>query len=272
MDSDPPVNNQICLPIIIFKQILNQYSQGKFKYVSQVILGALFFALRSCEYVSPLDSTPRKTQLIQYGHIRFFMEGKEILEPTSWSMSHSVSLTFITQKNNMPYTTITQCRSGSNLCPVKAWAVIKSRLHSYPNTNHKTPINTVKTGNQYHRITASQVRDLLKQVTSLPENINLGLNPSRVGTHSIRCSAAMLMHSAKINADIIKLVGRWKSDSYTKYFRTEVQSFTSGVSNKMVSSENTFFLIPTPDANQKHRRNQQQDKLWASILCKNQTK
>ena len=72
----------------------------------------------------------------------------------------------------------------------------------------------------------------------------------------------MLMHSAKIKTYIIKLVGICQRDSYMKYFLTEVQSFTTGVSNKMVSDQNAFLLIPTPDANHKQTRYYQQDKIW----------
>lgn len=154
----------------------------------------------------------------------------------------------------MDYSTLTQCIPGYDLCPVKELEVIKSRLQSYPKTNFKTPINTVRTINQYHKITSSQVSDILKHVNILPINKGLGLNVNTVGTHSIRCSEAMLIHSAKIKTDIIKLVGRWQRDSYMKYFRTEVQSFTTGVSNKMVSEKyilSHYLTICKPQTNTK---------------------
>ena len=41
---------------------------------------------------------------------------------------------------------------------------------------------------------------------------------------------------------IIKRIGRWKSDAFLEYIREQVESFTVGVSEKMLENENFHHL------------------------------
>ena len=46
----------------------------------------------------------------------------------------------------------------------------------------------------------------------------------------------------------IRLIGRWKSDSFLKYIRKQVQEFSSNISKRMLEHEN-FTHIPSFNSN-----------------------
>lgn len=79
----------------------------------------------------------------------------------------------------------------------------------------------------------------------------LGFGPERVGTHSLRSGAAMAMYLAKEPVYTIMLLGRWSSDAFLKYIRRQVQDFSTGVSSRMLSHNETY---TTPDFNTENPR------------------
>ena len=49
-DSDPLQKRQACIPLIIFKKLLQDARTPEQLAIAQLSTGALFFAIRSCEY------------------------------------------------------------------------------------------------------------------------------------------------------------------------------------------------------------------------------
>ena len=49
-DSDPLQKRQACIPLIIFKTLLQEARTPEELAIAQLSTGALFFAMRSCEY------------------------------------------------------------------------------------------------------------------------------------------------------------------------------------------------------------------------------
>jgi hypothetical protein len=62
----------------------------------------------------------------------------------------------------------------------------------------------------------------------------LGLDPKRIGVHSLRSLAAMAMYLNGVPVYTIMLLGRWSSNAFLRYIRKQVESFGSGVSSKMI--------------------------------------
>jgi hypothetical protein len=62
----------------------------------------------------------------------------------------------------------------------------------------------------------------------------LGLDPKRIGLHSLCLSAAMAMYLNGVPVYTIMLLGRWSSDAFLRYTRKQVESFGSGVLSKMI--------------------------------------
>jgi hypothetical protein len=233
-----------------------------------LIMGALFFAMRSCEYSKTnKDDGKRKTNIIICENVRFFTGTasgtiKKLhheLPLATLQSAECVSITFVEQKNGEKMETVTQHSvTNSPLCPVKAWATTIKRVQSYDQTSGTTPVNTFACPNSHKlvAITAKQVRaHIISHVHKLgPEQF--GINIKRVGTHSLRSSCAMLLYLAEIRTSTIMLLGRWKSDAFLLYLRKQVKEFTKGISNTMVDQPPTFFTIPNPqhtDMPNRHR-------------------
>ena len=153
----------------------------------------------------------------------------------------SVSITFIFQKNKQKNITVTQPRSGKNICPVYIWGSIVRRILTYEGTSGDIYVNAVKIGSKLHFITSYEMMRHLK--TTVDNISGLGFTGKDVGTHSIRSSLAMALYLKKRQVSTIMLIGRWSSDAFLLYIRRQVQEFSAGVSADMVSQEQ-FFTIP----------------------------
>ena len=147
--------------------------------ISQHIIGALFFAMRSCEY-STVTGT-RKTQRLTLGNIKFY----KLINDFNHELPHSsphladadvVSITFVKQKNGEKEATITQHQSNNTLCPVKAWAAITSRIRLYKGTTDNTPVNAYMKGTKLKMFTSKQIKDYLRLMVSEIGSNNLGID------------------------------------------------------------------------------------------------
>ena len=248
---DPETIHQMSLPIIVFLKIWRAQHSPRSKALAQLIVGALFYGMRSCEYSTV--SGARMTKKLTIREIRFFQQRREIPKTHAnlniLKFSSLVSITFIIQKNGTKYATITQHASGKEICPVKAWAAITSRILSKKSANLDTEVDTYfdENGNK-ENITAKEVATHIKSfVTTIGKSI-LGFSANRVGTHSIRTSFAMFLYLRNVHPSTIMLQGRWSSDAFLLYVRPQVQQFSTGLSSKMV--QGNFFTIPEVTAGQ----------------------
>ena len=73
----------------------------------------------------------------------------------------------------------------------------------------------------------------------------VGLHAKEIGLHLLRSGAVMAMYLNQIPVFTIMLVGCWSSDAFLHYIRKQVQEFSKGVSQVMVTNDN-FFTIPEP--------------------------
>ena len=74
----------------------------------------------------------------------------------------------------------------------------------------------------------------------------LGFEGKATGTHSIRSSLAIALYLAKQPITTIMLLRRWSSDAFLLDIRRQVQEFSAGVSEAMLSCNN-YFTIPVID-------------------------
>jgi hypothetical protein len=80
------------------------------------------------------------------------------------------------------------------------------------------------------------------------DEIQLGFQANEIGTHSIRSGGAMAMKLSGAEDSTIRLIGRWKSDSFLKYIRKQIQQFSSNISSRMLDHEH-FTHIPSFNSN-----------------------
>jgi hypothetical protein len=249
-DSDPARKSQACLPLKVWIRLQGPQQSKLETAMGNLLTGALFFAMRSCEYsnTSTADG-PKKTKIVTCEFVRFFkhtpnglLEIPQINPVTRLAAADCVSITFVSQKNGEKDVTITQYKSKNVLNPVLSWAKIIHSVLSIKGTTLKSQVNTFShpTSKKLVLITSAQTRAFLKLTVAKLGAKKLGIDVKRVGTHSVRTSCAMLLYMAKVRTAAIMLLGRWKSDAFLLYLRRQVKEFTQGLSEAMASQPDMF--------------------------------
>ena len=70
--------------------------------------------------------------------------------------------------------------------------------------------------------------------------------PYEIGSRSLRSGVAMSLHQAHISDSTIKIIGRWRSDTFLIYLQGQVATFTKGVSKAMAAVPWFKHQVPTP--------------------------
>ena len=237
------------------------YKQGKSQFhnhISDLCNGAFFFACRSCEYSATTGT--RKTKTITVKCVAFRIGHRLLTNKTDFKTADSVSITFISQKNEEDFETVTQHKTSNNLhCPVKIWARIINRVLSLPNSSTSSPINAYwdPTSKSVNHIHSTQILASLRWAARELGKDRLGYTPEEIGCHSIRSGAAMAMylarHPVQVPTYTIMLQGRWCSDAFLRYIRKQVKEFSIGVSEAMISKESyDFFHVANEHNNNAH--------------------
>ena len=245
-NEDPPPNCQQCLPLSAFKSIYEDRSSKYNAALGQLITGALFFACRSCEYSKVNNSESRKTKILTLEDIKFFKDLLEVRVPGNFKYADFIQLTFVSQKNNMNNQSIIQHKSSFTLCPVKIWAELKCRILSYPRTSEKSTVNIFLQRGRLVQFTSEAVRTHLRDYIKVTDPLETFYKASKIGTHSIRTSFAMILHDIGVSPYIIKLIGRWLSDAWLSYIRQKLPDFSQNIAKRMVKSNAEFKNLPNP--------------------------
>ena len=243
-NADPSPTPQKALPPSIYREMAAINGTEADVATHQLLRGALFFAMRSCEYLKV--SGARRTKLLRLKNIRFFRRRRELPhDHPELHLATSVSITFEYQKNDERDVTITMHHTGDPvLCPVVAWSEVVRRVRGYPGTTDETSVCTIrKTDGTLGELTSKIVLTKLRARVRAIGVDQLGFTDKEIGTHSVRSSAAMSMYLASVPVFTIMLIGRWSSDAFLRYIRRQVQEFSSGVSRRMIVSED-FYTIP----------------------------
>ena len=115
---------------------------------------------------------------------------------------------------------------------------------SYKGTDLNTPINFYRNKNGApSNISAKDMIKFLRLTCKSIGEEKLGLDISRVCTHSIRTSFSMQLHLAGVKDTIIMMMGRWKSLSFLKYIHPQIQEFSSNLSALMLSGSSLHFSV-----------------------------
>jgi hypothetical protein len=250
--SDPPPKPQPALTASILRQLYHMAVSDFDKALCNLFIGAFFFAMRSCEYVQVYG--PRRTKLLSIKSIKFYKGRRiiSILEP-GFDRASSVSITFELQKKDAKGDIITQHATGDQLlCPVKTWIRIISRIMKSDKSSQESTVNFF--AHQDSAIHYFSGKDLLNRIRLAAATLGeeeLGFHPNSIGLHSARSGAAMAMYLAGVPVFTIMLLGRWSSDAFLHYIRKQVQEFSKGVSQKMISNERFFTISGDLPSHQK---------------------
>lgn len=244
-NDDPKEIPEKAIPLCVISLVALKTATEKQHAITQLTIGAFYFAMRSCEYLKVPKQEDKKTKQLTLRNIAFYLDGT-LLPHSSTSLHNasSVSITFETQKNSRKFDTITQWRTTHDtLCPVCQWAALIKRIRAYPNATDETPVSAVLQHNKITHITNNDIVHALHDGLKTYGEDRLRINTNKIGTHSIRSGAAMAMYLGGVPVFAIQMIGRWSSDSFMKYIRKQIEQFTFDVSQKMLTMQH-FGHVP----------------------------
>ena len=241
---DPPPNRVKPIPIKVIRRIgvIAQHlplASQFLRAVADMIIIAFFFLLRPGEYTdAPSDTTPFTFGDVQLfiGHRRLDLNTTPIAE---LSQARFASLTFGDQKNGVRGEVIGLARSGDPyVCPVLAIIrrVVHLREHSAP---FDTPLARVYGSRS--RVTPAAITKTLRDAVKFL-GPDLGFLPADVSARSLRAAGATALLIARVDTDIIRLLGRWRSDEMLRYLHLQAAPVMADYACRMLGADYT--LIP----------------------------
>ena len=242
---------QKALPMMVLRKFHEIASSDRDQALASLFIGAIFFAMRSCEYLQVAAEETKRTKIIRVGKI-LFKKGNKIVQHSHPKLHTSdlVRIHFEMQKNDRRDVCIHMFKSGDEvLCPVRAWAATVKRVRQIEEANDESPVCMFKdSGQKITYIKSDYARSRLRSIVLLVGIESLGFSKEEVGLHSIRSGGAMAMFLSGTSVIIIMRVGRWSSEAFLEYIRDQVESFTLDVSMKMIKCEEFYSLSGTRPA------------------------
>ena len=170
-NQDGAKRKQKALPMMAGRKLKEMAVSSKDEAVAYLIIGAIFFAMRSCEYLRtnhPEDS--KRTRILRLRNIMF--KGKGILighNNKNLEQVDMVAITFEFQKNNRQNKTVHMFRTSDEvLCPVRAWVYTVRRVRrTVTGANGNTTVCSYTDGMAVKEIDSSHVRTKIKLIVKL---------------------------------------------------------------------------------------------------------
>jgi hypothetical protein len=247
---DPPPNRVKPIPVPILMSILataladgNTFSIA----VADMIGVAFFFLLRPGEYTgTKSDSAPFRLCDVKLYHGPVRLDPITATDAALLSATFA-SLEFTTQKNGVRGEVIGLAHSGNpQFSPTVCLArrIIHLRNHGALPT---TPLASVwNTGSQtFSPIKPPDITEALRLTCSLlgPQ---FGFSPHDISARSLRASGAMALLCAHVDTDLIRLIGRWRSDEMLRYLHVQAEPVMRDFSSRMLQ-HGAFTLLPNSD-------------------------
>jgi len=241
--SDPAPLRVKPIPISVIRRIavLSQTTNAHlplFSATADMIIIAFFFLLRPGEYTDN-NNHPFRLQDVQLfiGPTRLSLATASVEQ---LRQARFVSLTFTTQKNGVRNEVIgLACSGDPYLCPVKS--IIRRVLYLRQNAAPpNTPIARV-----FHSttsVTSATITSCIRDAVAFL-GPNLGFLPSDVSARCLRAAGATALLLAQVDPDVIRLVGRWRSDEMLRYLHVQAYPLMKDYARRMLSSA-TYTLIP----------------------------
>ena len=209
--------------------------------VADMIIIAFFFLLRPGEYTdSPSDTTPFTYANVQLftGPLRLDLQSST---PAQLKAASSASLTFTTQKNGVENEVIKLGRSGDPfLCPTLALARRILHLRAANAPGH-APLGRVFTATGVQKVTPTLITKTLRDAVCFL-GADLGFLASEVSARSLRAAGATALLVANVDPDVIRLLGRWRSDEMLRYLHLSAEPVMRLFARQMLQAEYT--LVP----------------------------
>jgi hypothetical protein len=214
------------------------------KAIADMISITFFFLLRPGEYTGTAsDTTPFTLRDVQcwIGQQRYLATDIPL---DDLSRITFVALTFTTQKNGVRGEVIGLGRSGNPaLCPVLALARRIQHLRTY-RAPANTPLAAYFITPAITLIRPADITTALRTSTAVI-GPSVGFLPADISARSLRAAGAMALLCAHVDTDIIRLLGRWRSDEMLRYLHVQAEPIMRDFSRRMLSLEEHSPCSPT---------------------------
>jgi hypothetical protein len=230
------------IPITVIRRIAvsttSDVVDDTFCAAADMIIIAFFFLLRPGEYTDN-DKDPFRLEDVQL----FIGDSRLPLltaQESELRLARFALLTFTTQKNGVRGKVIGLACSGDPfLCPVQAIVcrVLYLRLLLVPSS---TPLARVF--NTPDKVTATFLTARIREaITAFGPD--LGFLPTDVSARCLRAAGATALLLAQVDPDVIRLIGRWRSDQMLWYLHVQAYPLMRDYSRRMLSAS-AYTLIP----------------------------
>jgi hypothetical protein len=196
-NQDGSRNKQKALPMTVLRKMHDLAETSWDTAVTHLLIGAIFFAMRSCEYLkTSARDGEKRTKITRLRNIMFKKNGRIL--PHSSSELHTadlVRLRFEYQKNDRRDVCIHMFRTDDAILnPVAAWAFTVHRVCQISESSEDSEVCLFQKPNgDIIRISSDHVRMKLRAIVELIGKEELGFSKDDVGLHSIRSGGAMAM-------------------------------------------------------------------------------
>jgi len=243
--ADPAPNRVRPIPLKILQTVMEMANEaptpGSLATADMACI-AFFFLLRPGEYTAKTNSTaPFTINDIQLLRDDYILPWRTATEPELLTANY-VTYTFRTQKNGVRGEALGQGASGHPLCcPVRA--TLRHLLHhcQYYTPAHMALATFYENGRQ-QGVLSHDITEALRMATAVV-GPSVGFKPSDITARSLRAGGAMALLCADVDPDIIRLLGRWKSDTMFRYLFVQARPLVNRFAQRMLE-DGDFDLLP----------------------------
>ena len=246
-DPAPTRVKPIPLPILVHATVGTLQLSPLLQSCGDMVCLGLFFLCRPGEYA--LSSSSSLSTPFRLCDVDLFLGNARLdvhtADEDALRAATYVTLTFTLQKNTVPGEKIGHGRSGHPVfCPVLA--VVRRILHLRANGAPPTaPLHSYYTRRTRHDLHVRSVTTLLRKAVA-ELGPHYGLSPAAVEARSLRSSGAMALLCARVDTDLIQLVGRWRSDAMFRYLHVQAAPLTSPLAPRMMHHGTFSLAAPLP--------------------------
>jgi hypothetical protein len=242
---DPPPNRVKPIPIQILRHVLTTAyatTDPGNHAIADMILIAFFFLLRPGEYTgTSSDTCPFRLMDVQFriGSLRSpatSMPFEDLVHATF------ATLTFTNQKNGVRGEVIGLGRSGDPLfCPVLTLQRRATHLRQH-NLPPDTALATFVHCSRMQLVAPAHITVALRASAAIL-GPSLGFLPSDINARSLRAAGAIALLCTHVDSDVIRLLGRWRSDQMLRYLHVQAEPVMRHFARRMLQ-DGDFTLLP----------------------------
>jgi len=248
--NDPAPNRVQPIPLKILRTVMDMAATstdpGALATADMACI-AFFFLLRPGEYTAHNNSAAP----FRLGNIQLLRDNQilpwQTLPKHDLLTANYVTYTFRMQKNGVRGEALGQGASGHHLCcPVQA--SLRRLLH---HRQHHSPLD-IPLAKYYHAnslygVLSKDITSALRMATASVGH-TVGFTAQDISARSLRAGGAMALLCADVDPDIIRLLGRWKSDTMFRYLFVQARPLVNRFAHRMLT-DGDFDLLPGTPAN-----------------------